>query len=82
MADALAMPVHWYYDVGRLRRDFGQITDYCAPKQARASWGGGGTRRDGQRASPARPAAHLAMSTLQLGCESSYCKAGGGETPG
>ncbi|CAD7922805.1 unnamed protein product [Amoebophrya sp. A120] len=28
MGDALAMPVHWYYDRNRLRRDFGQITKY------------------------------------------------------
>lgn len=32
IADALSMPVHWYYDVGALRRDFGRITDYQAPK--------------------------------------------------
>ncbi|KAI8462695.1 MAG: ADP-ribosylglycohydrolase-domain-containing protein [Monoraphidium minutum] len=32
IADALSMPVHWYYDVGRLKRDFGNITTYQAPK--------------------------------------------------
>jgi len=26
------MPVHWYYDVSALKRDFGEITDYQAPK--------------------------------------------------
>jgi ADP-ribosylglycohydrolase len=33
IADALSMPVHWYYDVSALKRDFGTITDYQAPKQ-------------------------------------------------
>ncbi len=28
IGDALAMPVHWYYDTNQLRRDFGQITKY------------------------------------------------------
>lgn len=28
MGDALAMPVHWYYDLGRLKRHFGKITGY------------------------------------------------------
>jgi ADP-ribosyl-[dinitrogen reductase] hydrolase len=32
VGDALAMPVHWYYDVAALRRDFGTIRDYQAPK--------------------------------------------------
>ena len=30
--DALAMPVHWYYDTRQLRDDFGKITKYEAPK--------------------------------------------------
>jgi len=32
IGDALSMPVHWYYDLGQLRKDFGQITKYEAPK--------------------------------------------------
>ena len=28
IADALSMPVHWYYSVTDLKRDFGEITDY------------------------------------------------------
>lgn len=32
IADALAMPVHWYYDTDALRRDYGQIGDYLAPR--------------------------------------------------
>ncbi len=28
IADALSMPVHWYYDPNVLERDFGEITDY------------------------------------------------------
>eukprot|EP00878_Enallax_costatus_P016108 GHUV01016890.1.p1 GENE.GHUV01016890.1~~GHUV01016890.1.p1 ORF type:complete len:433 (+),score=92.10 GHUV01016890.1:240-1538(+) len=32
IADALSMPVHWYYSVTDLKRDFGEITDYQAPK--------------------------------------------------
>eukprot|EP00035_Acanthoeca_spectabilis_P008742 m.157782 g.157782 ORF g.157782 m.157782 type:complete len:173 (+) comp14482_c0_seq9:155-673(+) len=31
--DALAMPVHWYYDLSRLRQDFGEIKGYTAPKE-------------------------------------------------
>lgn len=30
--DALAMPAHWYYNIAALRQDFGQISDYQAPK--------------------------------------------------
>ena len=30
--DALAMPVHWYYDLNQLREDFGRIEKYEAPK--------------------------------------------------
>lgn len=32
IADALAMPVHWYYDRAALRRDYGEVRDYLAPK--------------------------------------------------
>ena len=32
VGDALAMPVHWYYDVAALRRDFGVLRAYQAPK--------------------------------------------------
>ena len=32
VGDALAMPVHWYYDLSQLRRDYGVITKYEAPK--------------------------------------------------
>ena len=32
VADAVAMPVHWYYDREALARDYGQITSYLAPK--------------------------------------------------
>lgn len=37
VGDALAMPVHWYYDVAALRRDYGLIRDYQAPKDAHPS---------------------------------------------
>jgi len=32
VADALAMPVHWYYDRAALRRDYGEPDRYLAPK--------------------------------------------------
>lgn len=32
IGDALAMPVHWYYNIAALWQDFGQIHDYQAPK--------------------------------------------------
>ena len=32
IGDALAMPVHWYYRLSELQRDFGVIRDYQAPK--------------------------------------------------
>jgi ADP-ribosylglycohydrolase len=32
IADALAMPVHWYYDRAALRRDYGTVRDYLAPR--------------------------------------------------
>jgi ADP-ribosylglycohydrolase len=31
-ADALAMPVHWYYDTNALDRDYGRLDGYAAPK--------------------------------------------------
>lgn len=33
-ADALAMPVHWYYDRGALVRDYGRLSGYVAPKSS------------------------------------------------
>lgn len=33
IGDALAMPVHWYYSLDQLARDFGSITKYEAPKE-------------------------------------------------
>lgn len=32
MADALAMPVHWYYDRAALDRDYGRLDRYLAPR--------------------------------------------------
>lgn len=32
IGDALAMPVHWYYDTFALRMDYGLVRDYLAPK--------------------------------------------------
>ncbi|MFN0068964.1 MAG: ADP-ribosylglycohydrolase family protein [Limisphaerales bacterium] len=32
LGDALAMPVHWYYDREALRRDYGPITELLAPR--------------------------------------------------
>lgn len=32
VADALAMPVHWYYDRKALRRDYGTVDRYQAPR--------------------------------------------------
>jgi ADP-ribosyl-[dinitrogen reductase] hydrolase len=31
-ADALAMPVHWYYDRAALERDYGKLGSYVAPR--------------------------------------------------
>jgi len=31
-ADALAMPVHWYYDRAALKRDYGQVDHFMAPR--------------------------------------------------
>lgn len=32
IGDALAMPVHWYYDRTALKRDYGFVRDYIAPR--------------------------------------------------
>jgi len=32
IGDALAMPVHWYYDTHALRRDYGEVSDFLQPK--------------------------------------------------
>jgi ADP-ribosylglycohydrolase len=32
VGDALAMPVHWYYDRQALERDYGRVSTYLAPK--------------------------------------------------
>ena len=32
IGDALAMPVHWYYDRAALHRDYGVVRDYVAPR--------------------------------------------------
>ncbi len=32
IGDALAMPVHWYYNRQALANDYGQVTDYLAPR--------------------------------------------------
>jgi ADP-ribosylglycohydrolase len=32
LGDALAMPVHWYYDRQALRRDYGEVRDLVAPR--------------------------------------------------
>ncbi len=32
IGDALAMPVHWYYNRQALVRDYGRVTDFLAPK--------------------------------------------------
>ncbi len=37
IGDALAMPVHWYYRLSELQRDFGVIRDYQAPKDVHPS---------------------------------------------
>ena len=45
IGDALAMPVHWYYDRAALARDYGHVSDFLAPKNPhpdsifwRSSW--------------------------------------------
>lgn len=32
VADAVSMPVHWYYDTAALDRDYGTLSQYLAPK--------------------------------------------------
>jgi ADP-ribosylglycohydrolase len=32
IADALAMPVHWYYDTAALARDYGWVTNFTQPR--------------------------------------------------
>jgi len=32
IGDALAMPVHWYYDTRALKKEYGMVTDYMAPR--------------------------------------------------
>jgi ADP-ribosyl-[dinitrogen reductase] hydrolase len=36
LGDALAMPVHWYYDRAALARDYGRVVDLVAPKNPHA----------------------------------------------
>jgi len=36
VGDALAMPVHWYYDRAALKRDYGTVRDYMAPQNPHA----------------------------------------------
>jgi ADP-ribosylglycohydrolase len=36
LADALAMPVHWYYDRAAMARDYGRVTDLVAPRNPHA----------------------------------------------
>jgi ADP-ribosylglycohydrolase len=36
IGDALAMPVHWYYDRSALARDYGRVVDLVAPKNPHA----------------------------------------------
>ena len=36
IGDALAMPVHWYYDRAALKRDYGIVRDYVAPQNPHA----------------------------------------------
>ncbi|MHB9067164.1 MAG: ADP-ribosylglycohydrolase family protein [Pirellulaceae bacterium] len=37
VGDALAMPVHWYYDVAALQRDFGTVRDFQTPRDSHPS---------------------------------------------
>ena len=32
ISDALCLPVHWYYNIEKLREDFGYLTNYQDPK--------------------------------------------------
>jgi len=36
IADAISMPVHWYYDQNALERDYGLINDYLSPRSPHA----------------------------------------------
>jgi len=36
LGDALAMPVHWYYDRAALARDYGTVSELVAPKNPHA----------------------------------------------
>jgi ADP-ribosylglycohydrolase len=36
LGDALAMPVHWYYDRAAMARDYGRVVDLVAPKNPHA----------------------------------------------
>lgn len=36
LGDALAMPVHWYYDRLALKRDYGRVTELVAPRNPHA----------------------------------------------
>lgn len=36
LGDAMAMPVHWYYDRAALGRDYGRVVDLVAPKNPHA----------------------------------------------
>ena len=36
LGDALAMPVHWYYDRAAMARDYGRVTDLVVPKNPHA----------------------------------------------
>jgi ADP-ribosyl-[dinitrogen reductase] hydrolase len=36
LGDALAMPVHWYYDRSALARDYGRVVDLVAPRNPHA----------------------------------------------
>jgi ADP-ribosyl-[dinitrogen reductase] hydrolase len=53
VGDAIAMPVHWYYDISQLRKDYGTISTYTAPKDTfknsimnLSNTGGGGRGSD------------------------------------
>lgn len=50
------MPVHWYYDVGSLKREFGEITDFQAPRTKHPSEGPPGAATPPPLAQPRPPA--------------------------
>ena len=33
VADSVAMPVHWMYNLNQLKRDYGRITGYVKPQE-------------------------------------------------